>query len=380
MSHLTVAQAAPAPAPDEVASWLRHAGWTLSASDDAWAVFEADRFGERVAVELPQRAAAPDYPRVLEMLLTDLARLERRRPGELLHDIHASNVDIVRLAIEGPELRDGRMPVEAARRVYGACRDSLLAAACAALGPRPAYGTRKADRAMALLQQARFGQSEVGSFVVNLEVPVPPRLDAPLFDDGDPKAPFERRTTLLLANALATAEVATRRSAASGSLQPFTESADRGVSANLCDAVSELLEAANADAVRASFSFAHRRPLFGTSPRPVTFSADMAPTLRSAASGLREVAVLAGQEVVGTVIKLESEDPTAGGAIQLRVIVEGRSMSVRLLLGPADYAIAAEAHTSLKFVRCVGDLVREGRGRALQSVRDLALVGEEEEG
>jgi hypothetical protein len=36
----------------------------------------------------------------------------------------------MRLAIEGPELRDGRMPVEAARRVYGACRDSLLAAAC----------------------------------------------------------------------------------------------------------------------------------------------------------------------------------------------------------------------------------------------------------
>ncbi|HNH49764.1 MAG TPA: hypothetical protein PKY30_22160, partial [Myxococcota bacterium] len=252
--QLSVAQAAAIPAPDEVAAWLRQAGWEFRESTEMWAIFEADRLGDRVTIEVPQRSSAPDYPRVLGVLLRDLAVLEQRSEGSLLKDIHTATVDVVRLALEGQATRDGRIPVEAGRRVYGAARDLLLAAACSVVDPRAAYATRRSERALAVVDQARFGQTERGSFVITLETSVPPRLDAGLFDDGDPDAPLDRKTTIRLARAIAAAEVATRGSAASGTLAPYQERMREGVSANLCDALAELLEAARADALRASFS------------------------------------------------------------------------------------------------------------------------------
>lgn len=377
-SYLSVLQPAVVPTPDEVAGWLRQTGWTLRAGDDAWAVFGRLFEDDLVEIEVPQRAAAPDYPRVVATLLSDLARLERRPEAVLLRDIRASAVDVVRIALDGPATREGRLPVEAGRRVFGGARDLLLAAACSALDPRPAYATRKAERAMAVVEQARFGQSELGSFVLTMEMSVAPRLDVPLFDDGDPQPPLERRATLQLARAIASAEVATRRSAASGALAPFQERTRDGLSANLCDALAEIFDATSADTVRTSFSFAHRRPVMGEVPRSVLLSADMAPILRSAAIGLREVAVLAGQEVVGSVVLLESEDATSGGAVQLRAVVDGRMMRVRVLLPANDYAVAVDAHRTGGLVRCIGDLAREGRGRVLQNPRDFALCAEDE--
>lgn len=377
-SHLSVAQAAPVPAPDEVAAFLRQAGWALRDSDQMWALFEADRLGDRVTIEVPQRSGAPDYPRALGIMLRDLAALEQRTEASLLKDIHASGVDVIRLALEGQATRDGRMPVEAGRRVYGAARDLLLAAACSVLDPRPAYATRKAERAMAVVEQARFGQTEVGSFVLTLETPVPPRLDVPLFDLGDPDPPLARKTTVCLARAVAAAEVATRGSAASGTLAPYQTRTRDGVNANLCDALAELLEAARADTLRATFSFAHRRPVAEDVPRSVVLSADMAPTLRSAASALREVAVLPALEVLGNVVVLESQDVAAGGAVQLSAVVEGKMMRVRVNLPPAEYATAMEAHRKGALVKCAGDLTREGRARVLQNPRDFSISADED--
>jgi hypothetical protein len=378
--YLAVTRAVAVPTPDEIAAWLRHEGWTLVSSDDAWAVFEVDRDGERFGVEVPQRSAALDYPRAVATLVRDLADLEGRTEDSLLRDIRGSAVDLLRIAIEGPATREGRLPVEAGRRVFGAARDLLLAAACSVLDPRPAYATRKADRAMEVVERARFGQSDIGSFVVTLETVVPPRLDPPLIDDGDPDSPLERRTMVHLARAVAAAHLATRQSAASGTLHPFKERTVDGVSANLCDALAELLQAAAADALRTTVSFAHRRPVAVEVPRSVVFSADMAPTLRSAASGLREVAALVGQEVVGTVVLLESEDAAVGGAVQLRAVVDGRMLRVRVHLPSDAYAVAVEAHKTGSLVRCVGELTREGRGRVLRNPREFALCADEEEG
>jgi len=82
--HVTVARPAAVPAPDEVTAWLRQAGWAHRESNDRWALFEADRLGDRVVIEVPLRSGAPDYPRALGVLLRDLAAVERRDEASLI--------------------------------------------------------------------------------------------------------------------------------------------------------------------------------------------------------------------------------------------------------------------------------------------------------
>jgi hypothetical protein len=253
------------PAPGEVAAYLLQQGWTLQRSDVRWAEYAKTIEAEPVVLEVPQQAGARDYARTLGFLIEDIARLESRTPSAVLRDLKASSVDIVRLAIDSAMTRDGRIPVEAGHRVYEAARDLLLSAACSAIDPRPAFARRKPEEAMALLQRARCGQTELGSFVLTIERTIAPRLQQTLLtDDGDPDAPLERRAYIRLAHALEGAEAASRESAASGRIEPFRRRAPDGVSANLCDAMAEMLDATAADAVRASFSFASRRPPGGS--------------------------------------------------------------------------------------------------------------------
>lgn len=373
--HLWLPQPASVPVPGEIAAYLLQQGWTLQRSDARWAEYARQIETETVVLEVPQQAGARDYARTVTFLIEDIARLESRPPAAVLRDFKASSVDVVRLGIESAMTRDGRIPVEAGRRVYAAARDLVLSAACSVIDPRSAFAKRKPEDAMSLLQRARFGQTELGSFVLTIECDIPPRLQPPLFaEDGDPDAPLERRTSIRLAHALEGTEAASRESAASGHIEPFRRRARVGVSANLCEAMAEMIEATAAEAIRASFSFALRRPLATHVPRSVVFTSDLSPLLREAATRLREEATYLATELVGTVVKLDSAEPAHGGEIVVLAAVDGKRRHIRVALEATQYRMAINAHLAATQVRVVGDLVHEGRSWVFRNLRDFAAV------
>lgn len=379
-AHLWVSRPSATPTPADIATYLLNRGFRLNDLKPTWAVYTKEIDDETIALEVPQLSNAPDYSRAVGLLIDDLARLERRAPSALVRDIQSSSVDLVRIGLEGSLTRDGRIPVEAGRRVFGAARDALLAAGCSVIDPRLAFGNRKPDGALNLLGRARFGQTEIGSFVLTMECTIPPRLNEVLFLEEDPDAPFERKSFVRLSEGLNAALVATRESAASGgSLTPFRTRANKGLNANLCDAVAEMLEATMADSLRASFSFASVRPVALSVPSVTVFASGDSVLLREVAKRLREEADYPECELFGTVKKLSSEKPEAGGDVVLKANIEGQVRTVRLSLKPADYEIAIEAHKKSAWVRCMGDLSRDGRLWVLKNVQDIRIVGETEE-
>lgn len=368
-----------APSPSDLGAYLRQAGWTLSVRDERWASYETEISGQHVALQVPQRAGAADYPRIAALLVEDIARLEDREPTALLRDVRSTSLDIVRIRIAAPSTKDGRISVEAGRRTFQAARDLLLAAACATISPRAAYTSRRPDAANALLERARFGQSEVGSYVLTMETSITPRLQGSMVDDGDPDAPFERKVSVVLAGALSAALMAARSAGASGKIDPFLEATSQGVSANLCDAVFELFDANAAETIEASFAFAPSRLVSPGVPRLVPFSADTALLLRGAAEQLRERATYPDSDVEGTIVALESPNPAEGGVVTLRAFVDGAARRVRVPLGVEAYGRAIVAHKALGLVRYGGELARDGRQWMLRSATEIAVAEGAEE-
>jgi hypothetical protein len=259
--------------------------------------------------------------------------------------------------------------------VYSAARDLLLSAACSVIAPRGVFTKRKPDEAMGVLDRARFGQTELGSFVLSIECSIPPQLRPQLpaiAEDVDP--PLERKTSVRLAHALQAAETAARESVGSGSIDPFRDRVPRGVSANLCEAVAEFFDATGADKIQTAFSFAHRRPVTSEIPRLVSFTPEISGVLREAAKDLRAEASYPETDIMGTVVKLDSSDPAHGGSIVLRAFVDGRNREVRIDLRPDQYRAAIQAHEQRSLVHCVGELTREGRSWQLRGHRDFAVV------
>jgi hypothetical protein len=237
---------------------------------------------------------------------------------------------------------------------------------------------------MDLLKTARFGQTEVGSFVLTIECSIAPRLQGSLLAGADHDAPFERQTSLRLAQALQGAENASRESAASGKLDPFRARAHEGVTANLCESLADLIVAAEADRIRASFSFASRRPLTQHVPSTASFSADLAPILREAAKQLRYETPQPDVEIIGPVVKLTSSDLNVGGEAVVQTVIDGKARSVRARLRAdairvrskhiamaCSYAAAASWHATAA-LGCCARCGRLGWSRGLSRSRDGA--------
>lgn len=379
MTGLWVSQASAVPSPTDVAAYLRQNGWALQKADTDWSFFEKELLGEQVVLEVPQRASTTSYSRLLGTLLDDLSRLEGRAPAVVLRDVRSSTIDVVRIGIESSLTRDGRIPLEAGHQVYDATRDLFLAAACSALDPRPAFSNRKPEEALKLLSSsARLGQTEFGSFIVTLECSVPPLLQSDLLDGAPADEPLVRRATTMLARGLAATQTAARLAAIDGSLKHFSERAPEGLSANLCEAVAQLLEVTLAERLVAGVSFAPTRQVTPTLPRATVFSPDIVPTLRSAAASLREVASYPDVEFFGRVVKLDSTNPTEGGTVTLRGEVEGRQRSVRVTLSSGDYKTAVEAHKNSRLIAAQGALHREASAWVLKQQRRFEVAEDAE--
>jgi hypothetical protein len=371
---LNVDSTVESPALPSVLAYLRSRQWLAVVQDSPqWAVFQRNADGQTEEVDVPLTVSARDYPLRMRELIEALVAIEKRAPAEIVRDIAASSSDIVRIAIAGSTTRDGRIPMAAGGRVYSAVRDMMLAAACSVVEPRAAYAKRKPEEAMKLLERARFGQTEVGSFVVTIECSVAPALQHNLLQGDDFDAPMERKATRRLASGLAATQRAVLESLTSSGIEAFQQRTRDGVSANLCDAVAEILEATSADRVTTSFAFAASRPIAQATPSSVAFGADDAGTLREAANRMRATASYPGIELQGPVFKLQREGADSGEVV-ISASVEGKLRNVHMELNRDDYQTAVAAHRDSTFVRCQGNLQRDGRTWVLQNVLDFGAI------
>lgn len=363
--------------PAETTAYLRATGWKLQHT-------EPGRFArytrpspepEPFEVDVPLRADLRDYALRIGDLLQTLEVVEARSQLDILNDIRRSTVDILRLAVQGASVAEGRIALESGARLFSHARDLMLAAACASMEKRPVFATRRPSRAVDYLRHIRLGPTEAGSFVVTVESPVTPQLQAPL-DAVEDEPPFERQVTLTLAYAAEETRRAVASTLASGDIQPFFDAVPRGVHANLCEALAGLLSGTEVQSLSLQFSWSPGRAVPAPVPRRVEFTADAIPVLQEASRIFRERAPRPDFELVGILSELASEAPQQGGTASIKGLVDGALRKVRVELGGADYTVAIRAHEQRAIVACEGELTREGRTFVLRNVRQF-LVREE---
>jgi hypothetical protein len=364
--------------PLEVAAYLRATGWAQRTLREGLSSVWTRALGEeQYEVLLPLDQALADFPLRMGDLLRVLAEVEQRSPAQVYADLLTTAADVVRIAIQDPELQDGTMPIEAHAVLAQKARDLVLAAACAVTERRAVWHTRKPAQAMEYVRRVRVGQSERGSYIMTLISRVTPALHATqgqLFE-GEP--PYERRVMEGLAKALTALEKAAERAALTAELQSFVDAVPEGVSANLCEAVAGLWgEDQSQRRVDFSFSWAAARSVDMGVPSQVSLAADRIPVIREAARLLVEQAPVSDYELEGAVVRLERAEGAPSGRATIIGSVEGKQRRVVIEMDDADYSLAVRAHGEQRPFRCVGNLVREGKGYSLRSPRDLVVEEE----
>lgn len=348
--------------PSDVIEWLRIHGWTQSAAlGDIAQRWQNDRTG----VLVPMLTRAPDFSLRWSEMLSRLANSFDTDPEGVLLAVAKSGSDIAEFKATGQI--DDSIPLGDAATLIDSVRRSMQASANSALQPRSYYGHSLPDAARDHARRVRMGQTRRGSYII----PVISRLpilqpddadDAMLFDDVVFQ-PFARTAMLKLAQGLGALRDLTH-----GETEPtgsrITEAVGAGVSSELCEAVTNTLEAESINSLDVGFTWAERLPT-SSAPTFVKLESDALDMLRRVGGVLRGEPVIGRQTVVGYVKRLDRGEEDEVGRITLRTLDGDKARNISIGLNDEDYHVAGAANTDRRMVAVTGVLHREP-GRALR--------------
>lgn len=354
--------------PTSLSAYARGAGWRkLERYGDHSDVYTAEGKPE---VIIPRTERLGDYAQVVGQLIGIFAKEASLDHLSVYRALVTTDRDAVRLRVpDGAD--DGSLPLAAATALVRGAWDLLLAAACSLRRPQAVFRAGANREAIELLRQVRLGQTEQGSFAITLLTPVvPPPMPMLLAGGESAVIPDARRLTLRLREALTAVRAATE-SASTGDGAAFSDVMERGVSANLCEALDRLIQPFSG--LDIGLSWARTRP--ETSLPPVfRFAKTDTPILREAARTFRNRAPKPDVALYGFVRILKRKEAERDGTIVLTTSLDGKERSVRALLPQADYERALEAHGQRAVIGIKGDLEQVGGLRQLLNPRITAVV------
>ena len=354
--------------PLALAAYARSAGWSKTEEyGDYSDVYAGNQLPEIIVPRTPRLG---DYAQVVARLIAIFSHAAEVDEIQMYNDLVVSDRDVTRVRASNVET-DGTVDLEQGVALVSGSRDMLLAAACSLQDPRPVYRVGANKDANEFMHRARLGQTETGSFVLTILSPVvPPQVQPPLLSEMDLDDPVERRITRRLAQALAATRRATSR-AMGGDTDAFAEAVSEGTSANLCEALVQVLEPF--PSVDVSTTWARTRPLRSVR-ESVQFADNDALFLREAARSFRSREPRLDVPLFGSVRMLRRDYSETDGTVTLRANIDGRIQSVTVALSQFDYNRASQANVEQVPISMEGDLERIGQRWRLLNPRNVDII------
>ena len=349
--------------PTALSAYARAAGWsrggTYRANSD---IYDGEELPE---ILVPRTERLGDYASVVARLIQTFSKVVGQDELTIYRSLVVANRDVIRLrageSVEGSlSLNDGVNLIEGARNL-------IFSVACSLDIPKPVYRTSTNRDAMELLQSVRLGTTDQSDVTVTLLTPPMPTSSE---DQDDEYPPTARRLTRRLPDVLSAARLAIAQ-VADGDGNAFHEAVKRGVSANLCEALVQIVEPF--PWLDISISWAWSCPV---EPPQTTMRFRQTDTelLREGARSLRQHAPHPDISLTGFVHLLKRGHENIDRTIRLWTHIEGQRRTIEVELEKSDYELAMEAHRERMPVGLTGDLdhVRQ-RWRLLNPQLDYVL-------
>jgi hypothetical protein len=342
----------------DIGTYLAATGWRRQAvvwtSASAW----ADAAGREVL--LPARDGMGDGELRVRETLDTLAAAEERPRDEIARDIASPLVDTQSYRTFPEGLPGGLTTLTAGLRALGGVRCLFEAAARAVVdGPHVVFGGAAPKSVGDLLDEVQLGPTLPGSYVLTVRVPLDGSLPV---TRGE--SPLARRMLLQLHDAVVAVGAAAAAAAPAGRLAAFDRTVTEGVSANLCEALSDLGGPARERPFAVTFRWARGLPA-ELPATTVRFEAGMGVVIRDAAQHLRRLDAFGEATVTGAVDGLH-DSPARGDRWRVKVrgeLVTGHGARARRTIWvrldrQSTYNRAIAAHRGLRRVRATGALSR----------------------
>jgi len=325
---------------------------------------------EDAEVVVPLSPRVRDYDERMKDALLSLAAYEQRDARDVSDDISGAAVTLIAVRVIAEDTSDGSIPIEDGVLLIRKAKELLYAAAMAIYSKRRQFGGQPPKDAKTYMDSLLLGQTEVGSYVVNVIAPLPPTLSSDV-------EPGDSSLTELVAHSLVVGLSALTEASGkyrvSNDLGVFERAVAMGASANMCDA---LLGFSGKDKER-NFEIkitTPSGPLFVRDTATFSFDAIAVEALEVASNYYKNDYVLLDREIMGSVKHLHRPQFDEVGTITVQAMLGESERNVRIQLGPQDYHQGILAHDKKLIVRCKGDVYVKGRSATLLNPRDFKII------
>ncbi|CAD6562578.1 hypothetical protein ACFQ3P_37415 [Paraburkholderia sabiae] len=356
----------------QLQSYLIATGW---ADDGAFGPFasiwhRADHNDAQVL--LPISEEADDFwPRLADAVLA-IAEFEQRPTADVIAAVSGRFGDVISIRVIHEDVESGTIPAIDGVALNENALELLTAASMSYLTKRQ-YHQRPTAVTNAFLETLRLGQTEKGSYVVNLFAQLPePSESQPALDNV-------HMTNNVIANLSSGLKALSHAIRAKGKRKDEHKALDEavaaGASANMCDA---LIGISGRDKNRAfEISITPLRS-GGDTPTSVRFAfqKEKIERLEKASEYYRRTYTARNKTVQGYIKRLDRAHGERHGTILVAALVENTEKMVEIDLGPADYKRAISAHASDAEVRCSGDVLIKPRSAILLNPAGFQVVND----
>lgn len=322
---------------------------------------------ERNEVLVPLDKTLADYTQAIVRAAKRIAEVEARSPDQVLRDLLHARTDVLRFALVGGAAAGGSVDMISGVALASGALHALRASASSVVKPQRYHPRMTLTDSDAFIKACRFGQTEIGSFVLTVEAPL--EVDQVALSAGMTGDPFGRRTTSHLLQATNALASAIRR----GTERRLVEADHPLVSANLCDAIIEMAPRDESLDIRLASSWSPAVPAPDAVPNVTIIERSMFERIASIGDHLRPRPAPTQSVFIGRVTDLHGEVGPSGleGDVTMRAQVGAELLMIKFSLNHSEYQEAVKAHGEEEHVYVRGVLHRRARSNLLTDIADF---------
>ena len=353
--------------PLAVAKYLMDTQWkeyAVNRNDIKIFQYEKDDIFEQVTVPLEKNLR--DYKQIMYETICKIAFIEKKSVEQQMLYLLNPNTDILKIRLDREEVESGNIMFDDAIQLYDNARKLLAATALDIINPKRMHWGRVDDSVQQFLERCRFGQTEIGSYVVSVVCPFAELSETEgykqlsIFSDEERCA---NSLTRKVTNRLMTNIATIKKKVDEGNLESLVNYED-GISSNFYEALNSLDLYSENTIVEFTAEWS---PIVTSNRSPiqkVMITNDYYEPLQSVISKIKECDN-ERKEIIGKIKDLKAapiiDERKYGTVVVVYISGNGKAKSVKVKLDKEDYDNAVMAHQYGKTVRLIGDLKEKPR-------------------
>ena len=353
-------------------AYLSSRGWTDAGGwgERPITVFAKEHEGRTWEILVPHRDTIGGYTENMAESVAVLAQVEQRSQLDVYSDLSASGADVIRMRSANGMTKEP-LSLRQSATLFNDAMSMITSAARAVERPQATYRGPLSSDVTEFLDNVRPLPGHHQGYELTLHSPVPAGFETQTDMGDDYFAPFPRRATLKLSEALTHSSEAICGAVIDDPLASFRQAVSHGVSANLCDALANL--AKKGEGIEIDLFWAPVRPSTIGEHR-FQFSEFSADILTEAASSFRRNEPQFDETVVAQVVALAREPREFDGRATILYVQDGRPIRLNVQFEELSYTTVIRAFENRNPISLDGDIYRTGSGYELRNPRNLTSV------